>query len=223
MSIRPRAVREQGDCARTNQARRIAMGKLVVSEFITLDGIIENPGGSEDTKDGGWSFRHPAPDGQQAKFDELQAADVQLLGRVTYQGFAAAWPAMEESTGEFGKKMNAMPKVVVSTTLTEPAWNNTTVISGNLPEQVGRLKQRCDGDILVAGSATLVRSLAEHNLVDEYRLMVHPVVLGHGKRLFPEGFPAADLELAESRKVGPDVLLLTYRPPASTPGQPGPS
>ena len=124
------------------------MGKLVVSEFITLDGIIENPGSSEDTKDGGWSFRHPAPDGQQAKFDELRAADVQLLGRVTYQGFAAAWPAMEESTGEFGKKMNAMPKVVVSTTLTEPAWNNTTVISGNLPEEVARLKQRYDGDIL---------------------------------------------------------------------------
>ena len=188
------------------------MGKLVVSEFITLDGIIENPGGSEDTKDGGWSFRHPAPDGQQAKFDELRAADVQLLGRVTYQGFAAAWPAMEESTGEFGKKMNAMPKVVVSTTLTKPAWNNTTVISGNLPEEVGRLKQRYDGDILVAGSATLVRSLAERNLVDEYRLMVHPVVLGHGNRLFPEGFPAADLKLADSRNVGPDVLLLTYRP-----------
>jgi dihydrofolate reductase len=130
---------------------------------------------------------------------------------------------MEESTGEFGKKMNAMPKVVVSTTLTEPAWNNTTVISSNLPEEVGRLKQRYDGDILVAGSATLVRSLAEHNLVDEYRLMVHPVVLGHGKRLFPEGFPAADLKLADSRNVGPDVLLLTYRPATGNQSQSAPS
>jgi len=188
------------------------MGKLVVSEFITLDGVIEDPGGSEDTKHGGWSFRHPAPEGQQFKFDELQASDVQLLGRVTYDGFAAAWPTMEESTGEFGQKMNAMPKVVVSSTLTDAAWNNTTIISGNLATEVAKLKQRYDGDILVAGSATLVHSLAEYNLVDEYRLMVHPVVLGHGKRLFPDGFPVAELQLAEFRQVGPDVLLLVYRP-----------
>lgn len=191
------------------------MGKLVVSEFITLDGIIGDPGGSEDSEHGGWSFRYPAPEGQQFKFDELAAADVQLLGRVTYEGFAAAWPAMEEATGEFGQKMNAMPKAVVSATLTEAAWNNTTIISGNLAEEVAKLKQRYHGDVLVAGSATLVRSLAEHNLVDEYRLMVHPVVLGRGKRLFSDDFPAADLELAESRKVGPDVLLLIYRPAAS--------
>jgi dihydrofolate reductase len=203
--------------------KEITMGNLIVSEFITLDGIIENPGGSEDTEDGGWSFRHPAPDGQQFKFDELRASDVQLLGRITYEGFAAAWPAMEESTGEFGKKMNAMPKVVVSSTLTDPAWNNTTIISGNLPDEVARLKQRYKGDILVAGSATLVRSLAEHNLVDEYRLIIHPVVLGHGKRLFPDGSPPADLELAESRKIGPDVLLLIYRRATSTRAEPRPS
>lgn len=194
------------------------MGKVVVTEFITLDGVIENPGGSEDTKDGGWSFRHPAPDGMQFKFEELRASDVQLLGRVTYEGFAAAWPAMEASTGEFGEKMNAMPKVVVSSTLTNPKWQNTTVIRGNLPAEVATLKQRYAGDILVAGSATLVRALAEHNLVDEYRLMVHPVVLGHGKRLFPDGFPGADLELAESRKVGPDVMVLIYRPQPAEPG-----
>jgi dihydrofolate reductase len=191
------------------------MGKLVVSEFITLDGVIENPGGSEDSEHGGWSFRHPAPEGQQFKSDELAAADIQLLGRVTYEGFAAAWPAMEEATGEFGQKMNAMPKVVVSATLTEAAWNNTTIVSGNLAEEVAKLKRRYPGDVLVAGSAALVRSLAEHNLVDEYRLMVHPVVLGHGKRLFSDGFPMADLELAESRKVGPDVLVLIYRPVTS--------
>jgi dihydrofolate reductase len=191
------------------------MGRLVVSEFITLDGVIENPGGSEDSEHGGWSFRHPAPEGQQFKSDELAAADIQLLGRVTYEGFAAAWPAMEEATGEFGQKMNAMPKVVVSATLTEAAWNNTTIVSGNLAEEVAKLKRRYPGDVLVAGSAALVRSLAEHNLVDEYRLMVHPVVLGHGKRLFSDGFPMADLELAESRKVGPDVLVLIYRPVTS--------
>jgi dihydrofolate reductase len=188
------------------------MGKLIVSEFITLDGVIEDPGGSENTEHGGWSFQHPAPDGQQFKVDELQAADVQLLGRVTYQGFAAAWPAMEEAAGDFGRKMNAMPKVVVSTTLTEASWNNTTIISGDLPGEVARLKQRYDGDILVGGSATLARSLAEHNLIDEYRLMVHPVVLGHGKRLFGEGFPATGLELADCGNVGPSVLLLIYRP-----------
>jgi len=119
---------------------------------------------------------------------------------------------MEESTGDFGKKMNAMPKVVVSTTLTEAAWNNTTIISGNLAAEVNRLKERYQGDILVAGSATLVHALTELGLVDEYRLMVHPVVLGKGKRLFAEGSAGTDLELVESRKAGPDVLLLIYRP-----------
>jgi dihydrofolate reductase len=196
------------------------MGKLVVTEFISLDGIIEDPGGSEGTEHGGWSFRHPTPDGEQFKSDELGASDVQLLGRVTYEGFAAAWPAMEEATGEFGKKMNAMPKVVVSTTLTEGSWNNTTIISGNLAGEVARLKAQYDGDILVQGSATLVQALAEQGLVDEYHLMVHPVVLGKGKRLFSDGAAGTDLELVESRTVGPDVLLLTYRPASSPADKP---
>ncbi len=191
------------------------MGKLVVTEFISLDGVIEDPGGSEGSPHGGWSFRHHAPDGQAFKMAELEAADAQLLGRVTYQGFAKAWPAMEESTGEFGHKMNAMPKYVVSTTLTEATWQNTTIIASDVAASVVRVKERYTGDILVAGSATLVRSLAADNLVDEYRLMVHPVVLGSGKRLF-DGGPAADLGLTESRKAGPDVILLTYRPAAST-------
>ncbi len=188
------------------------MGKLVVTEFITLDGVIEDPGGAEGTPNGGWSFRFPAPDGQQFKVDELQSADVQLLGRVTYEGFAQNWPAMKDQAGQFGIKMNEMPKVVVSTTLTDPSWENTTVVAGSdLPGDVGKLKQRYDGDILVAGSATLVNALREHDLVDEYRLMVHPVVLGGGKRLFQGGTPT-DLELVESRKAGPDVMLLTFRP-----------
>ena len=196
------------------------MGKLVVTEFISLDGIIEDPGGSEGSEHGGWSFRHPAPDGEQFKGDELRDSDVQLLGRVTYEGFAAAWPAMEEATGDYGKKMNAMPKVVVSTTLTEPTWNNTTIISGNVADEVARLKAQYDGDILVQGSATLAQTLAEHGLVDEYRLMVHPVVLGTGKRLFSGTAAGTDLQLVGSRKVGPDVLLLIYRPASGEAGTP---
>jgi dihydrofolate reductase len=188
------------------------VGKLVVTEFVSLDGIIEDPGGAEGTPQGGWTFRFPTPEGQQYKSEELQASDVQLLGRVTYDGFAAAWPGMEEVVGEFARRMNAMPKVVVSTTLTEAAWNNTTIISGNVAEEVARLKDQYDGYILVAGSATLVDTLREHGLVDEYRLMVHPVVLGTGKRLFSDGAAGTDLQLADFRKVGPDVLLLTYRP-----------
>jgi len=199
------------------------MGKLVVTEFISLDGIIEDPGGSEGSEHGGWSFRHPAPDGEQFKGDELRDSDVQLLGRVTYEGFAAAWPAMEEATGDYGKKMNAMPKVVVSTTLTEPTWSNTTIISGNVADEVAGLKAQYDGDILVQGSATLAQTLAEHGLVDEYRLMVHPVVLGTGKRLFSGSAAGTDLQLVDSRKVGPDVLLLTYRPASGEAGTPAAS
>jgi dihydrofolate reductase len=188
------------------------MGKLVVSEFISLDGIIEDPGGAEGTRLGGWSFRFPAPDSMTYKFEELNASDVQLLGRITYEGFAAAWPGMREAAGEFGERMNSMPKVVVSTTLTDPQWENTTVISSDVPTAVRELKQRTDGDMLVAGSATLVATLRQHDLVDEYRLIVHPVVLGEGKRLFTAGDTATDLQLVESRSVGPDVLLLVYRP-----------
>jgi len=200
--------------------QEITMGKLVITEFISLDGIIEDPGGSEGSEHGGWSFRHPAPDGEQFKGDELRDSDVQLLGRVTYEGFAAAWPAMEEATGDYGKKMNAMPKVVVSTTLTEPTWNNTTIISGNVADEVARLKAQYDGDILVQGSATLAQTLADHGLVDEYRLMVHPVVLGTGKRLFSGSAAGTDLQLVGSRKVGPDVLLLIYRPASGEAGTP---
>lgn len=197
------------------------MGKLVVTEFVSLDGIIEDPGGAEGTRQGGWTFRFPAPEGQQYKFDELQASDVQLLGRVTYEGFAAAWPGLEEAAGDFARRMNAMPKVVVSTTLTEATWNNTTIIGGNVASEVARLKDQYEGDVLVAGSATLVDTLRELDLVDEYRLMVHPVVLGTGKRLFRDGAAGTDLQLVDSRKVGPDVLLLTYRPASKQDEPPG--
>jgi dihydrofolate reductase len=213
VSIPAACVRDQGELAGKSgpQDKESTMGRLVVTEFITLDGIIEDPGGSEGTRHGGWSFRHPAPEGQQFKGEELERADAQLLGRVTYEGFAAAWPSMEESGGEFAKKMNAMPKYVVSTTLTEATWTNTTILRGaDLAAEVARVKDRYQGDILVAGSAALVHSLTELGLVDEYRLMVHPVVIGTGKRLFASAGP--DLELVESRQGGPDVLLLIYRP-----------
>ena len=188
------------------------MAKLVVTEFVSLDGVFEDPGGAEGTPQGGWSFRFPAEDAMRYKFDELMASDVQLLGRVTYQGFAAAWPAREESAGEFGKRMNEMPKVVVSTTLTSADWRNTTIISGNVAAEVAALKERYVGDVLVAGSGTLAESLRRHGLVDEYRLMVHPVVLGAGKRLFADGAVPADLDLVDMRKVGPSVVVLAYRP-----------
>src|SRR5580704_2660919 len=150
---RPAFVTTVSSPVRTRAAdKEIIMGKLVVTEFISLDGIVEDPGGAEGTEQGGWSFRHPADEGQEFKGEELERADAQLLGRVTYEGFAAAWPAMEDTAGEFGKKMNAMPKVVVSTTLTEATWNNTTIFSGNRAAGVGRMKGQYQGDILVAGS-----------------------------------------------------------------------
>jgi dihydrofolate reductase len=190
------------------------MGKLVVTEFMTLDGVVEAPGGGEDFEHGGWSFEFDrGEEGDRFKLDELMASDAQLLGRVTYEGFARAWPSM---TGNpFAEKMNAMPKYVVSSTLADEAaaWNNSTVIRGDVPGQIADLKRQVAGDVLVAGSVTLVRTLAEHDLVDEYRLMVFPIVLGSGKRLFGEGSPRTVLRLADSTPVGRDgVFVLTYEP-----------
>ena len=184
------------------------MGKLIVTEFITLDGVIDSPG------EGGWSFKfNRGEDGDKFKVDELMAADAQLLGRITYQGFAQAWPSM--GNDGFGKWMNSMPKYVVSTTLTaaDATWENSTVISADVAGEVSKLKEGLAGDILVAGSGNLVTTLAEHDLVDEYRLMVFPIVLGTGKRLFSEGGKQTDLRLIDSRPVGPDgVIILTYQP-----------
>jgi dihydrofolate reductase len=191
------------------------MGDVVVTEFISLDGVIEDPGGSEDFEHGGWSFEFDRGDeGDRFKLEELMAADVQLLGRVTYQGFAASWPGMRESTGEFGEKMNSMPKHVVSTTLSDEdaSWENSTVIRDDVAGAVTALKQEADGDILVAGSATLARSLLEDGLVDRINLMMFPIVLGSGKRLFPEGIARSTLDLATVDQVGSDgALVLTYR------------
>jgi dihydrofolate reductase len=190
------------------------MGDVVVTEFITLDGVIEDPGGAEGFEHGGWNFEFDVGDeGNKFKYDELMAADAQLLGRVTYEGFAAAWPQMNED--EFGQKMNSMPKYVVSTTVSDDdaGWDNSTVIRDDLAGQVRKLKDEVHGDTLVAGSATLIKSLAADGLIDEYRLMVFPIVLGGGKRLFADGFEKAKLRLADSKPVGPDgAFVLTYRP-----------
>ena len=187
------------------------MGKVVVTEFITLDGVIEDPGGSEKTELGGWAFQFERGDeGERFKLDELTASDAQLLGRVTYDGFAAAWPAMEEATGDFGKKMNAMPKYVVSKTLQSAEWNNTTVLRGDLADEVAPLKEQYAGDILVAGSAQLVQSLLAADLVDELHLMVFPVFLGRGKRLFADETDSQRFTLADVRQTA-EVAILTLR------------
>jgi dihydrofolate reductase len=189
------------------------MGKIVVTEFVSLDGVVEDPGGSESFRHGGWSFEISRGDeGDRFKLDEAFASDALLLGRVTYEGFAGAWPSRE---GEFADKFNSMPKYVVSSKLDEPTWNNTTVLSGNLDDEVAKLKDTVAGEIVVHGSARLVQTLLEHDLVDELRLMVYPVVLGAGKRLFGETSDKKTFELADSKVVGDGVLILVYRPAAA--------
>ena len=191
------------------------MRKVVVSEFISLDGVTEDPGGAGGFDRGGWSFQFDrGPEGDKFKFDELAAADALLLGRVTYEGFAAAWPQMEEQTGEYGAWMNGYPKHVASRTLEEPLeWNNSTLIKGEIAEEVSRLKQQDGKDILVFGSGELVRTLMEHDLIDEYRLMVFPIVVGKGKRLFGDTEETKPMKLVDTKPVGPDgVIILTYEP-----------
>lgn len=188
------------------------MGQIVVTEFVSLDGVFEDPGGAEDYRHGGWTFTfNRGDDGDAFKLEELRAADAQLLGRVTYEGFAAAWPEMEHSTGEFGEKMNSMPKYVVSKTLRSAGWANSTIVSGDLVQDVTDIKARHDGDILVAGSGTLVRGLLAHGLIDELRLMVFPVVLGSGRRLFGDADELVRLSLAGTQMVGDGIAVLSYR------------
>jgi len=192
-----------------NLEQEETVSKIVVSQFVTLDGVFEDPGGSESHEHGGWALQiDRGPEGDKFKLDEVMGSDGLLLGRVTYEGFAEAWPSRE---GEFADKFNTMPKYVVSSTLGEPTWNNSTVIRGDVAGEVAALQE--GGDILVNGSGRLVKMLMENDLVDEYRLMVFPIVLGSGKRLFAEGVGKTQLRLAETKPVGPDgVVILTYRP-----------
>lgn len=186
------------------------MGRIVVTEFISLDGVVEDPGGSEDFEHGGWAFEFSrGEDGDRFKLDETMNSDALLLGRVTYEGFAEAWP---ERTGEFADKFNSMPKYVVSSTLGEPGWSNSTVLRDDLAGAVAELRARHDGDVVVHGSARLVQSLLEHDLVDELRLMQFPVVLGSGKRLWGSTGSKRPLRLGHSQVVGDGVAVLVYEP-----------
>jgi dihydrofolate reductase len=184
------------------------MANIVVTEFISLDGVIEDPGGSENFKHGGWTFEISTGDeGMQFKVDETMNSDAMMLGRVTYEGFAEAWP---ERDGEFADRFNSMPKYVVSSTLRDPSWTNTTVLDGDLPSAVARVNEQHGGDVVVHGSAQLVQGLLAADLVDELRLMVFPVVLGSGKRLFAETDDKKPLKLTDSKVVGDGVAILTY-------------
>jgi dihydrofolate reductase len=187
------------------------MRKIVVSEFVSLDGVMEDPGGAEGYAHGGWTFKYPDPEGMKYKLDEVMTHDAMLLGRVTYQGFAAAWPSVTDEVG-FADKMNGMPKFVVSTTLDSVEWSNSTLIKTDVERQIAELKEQPGQDILVAGSRTLVQTLLAADLVDEYRLMVFPVVLGSGKRLFGDSVDVRPLTLADSRALDSGTLILTYRP-----------
>jgi dihydrofolate reductase len=184
------------------------MGRIVVTEFVSLDGVMEDPGGSENFKYGGWSFEFDRGDaGNKFKLDETLSSTALLLGRVTYEGFAAAWPSRE---GEFADKFNTMPKYVVSSTLREATWNNSTVLRGDVGEEAAKLRREQDGDVVVHGSARLVQTLLERDLVDEVRLMVFPVVLGSGKRLFGATSDMKRLRLVDSKTVGDGVAILIY-------------
>jgi dihydrofolate reductase len=187
------------------------MGRIVVTEFVSLDGVMEDPGGSEHTKNGAWTFKYNRGDeGNKFKVDETNNAEAQLLGRVTYEGFAEAWP--QRSGDPFSDKFNSMPKYVISQTLKKADWNNSTILKGNVVEEVKNLKQRLKGDILVSGSARLVQTLIANDLVDQLNLMVFPVILGTGKRLFGETSAMKPLQLAESKTVGDGIAILIYRP-----------
>jgi dihydrofolate reductase len=186
------------------------MGKLVITEFITLDGTIEDPGGAEQTPYGGFAFKFDqGADGPKFKLDELMAADAQLLGRVTYEGFAKAWPAMNDNP--FGEKFNSMPKHVVTSTLDDLEWNNSHVVRGDLAEEIAKLKAQYDGDLLLAGSATLAQSLLRLDLVDQINLMVFPLLAGAGKKLFPQDGSQLPFELAETAQAGQTVTMILRR------------
>jgi dihydrofolate reductase len=183
------------------------MGRIVITEFVSLDGVMEAPGG-EDFKYKNWTFEFDrGEDGNRFKLDEALGADALLLGRVTYESFANAWPSRE---GEFADKFNAMPKYVVSSTLENPEWNNTTVLDGDVVEAVARLRRELDGEIQVPGSRRLAQTLIEHDLVDELHLMIFPVVLGTGRRLFGETSDRKTMRLTDSKTVGEGITILVY-------------
>jgi dihydrofolate reductase len=190
------------------------MSRIVAAEYVTADGVMQDPGGVGEIEDGGWS--NPYWSDELAKFqtDLLFASDALLLGRITYEGFAASWPDLEHEAGEFATKMNTMPKYVASRTLKETEWN-ASLIHGEIPDEVEKLKQRSGQTLLIYGSGALVNTLLPHDLIDQYRLMIHPVVLGHGKRLFRAGDRTL-LRLVDANTTSTGVLIADYEPAANS-------
>jgi len=206
--------REAGRNPRTREAHQLRkeneMGRIVVTEYISVDGVVEAPSGTEEFERVGWTDDFSrGPEGDTFKVEETMASDALLLGRVTYDGFAPVWPHVE---GDFADKFNTMPKYVVSSTLESPEWNNTTVLSGDVVEEVATLKRRYERDIVVHGSPQLVQTLIEHDLVDELRLQVYPVIVGAGKRLFGETAEKRNLRLVETKTFDDGIHVLVYRP-----------
>jgi dihydrofolate reductase len=185
--------------------------RVVAVEYVTVDGVMQDPGGVGEIEHGGWSNAYFDEELGRVQFDQLFASDALLLGRVTFDGFAAAWPSMEETEGEFAVRMNALPKYVASRTLSEPLPWNGTLLGGDVVEEVAKLKQQPGRDLLIYGSGELVNALHPHGLIDEYTLMVFPVTLGVGKHLFREGTDKSDLSLTDARTTDSGVALLTYR------------
>jgi dihydrofolate reductase len=181
--------------------------RLVATEYLSLDGVFEEPGQ--------WSFPFFSDEVAQFKWRELQASDALLLGRKTYEGFAAAWPTME-GTGEFGEKMNSMPKHVVSATLEQVEWSGSELVEGDLATGIAELKGRPGGDLLLSGSGELFHGLRQADLIDLYRFMVHPIVLGEGARLFPDGFERTTLALSHHEVFDSGIVILEYEPAASS-------
>jgi dihydrofolate reductase len=189
------------------------VAKLIVSEFVSLNGVMEAPGGEPTHPHSGWTFESIYGEDHYAyKDEELSEAEVLLLGRKTYEGFAAAWPERLGTGDPFAEKINTMPKYVVSSTLTDPEWENTTVLSGDPVEEVRKLKESDPGTITVQGSATLVHALAEADLVDEYRVMIHPVLVAGGLRMFPDPDDMKKLKLTDTRTYESGIVVLVYEP-----------
>jgi dihydrofolate reductase len=185
------------------------MGKVVATEFLSLDGVMEDPGGADKTfEHSGWTGAFGADDLWKFKLDELSASDALLLGRTTYEGFAAAWPSVQDEQG-FADRMNSLPKFVVSKTLKSPGWSNSRVVTGDIAAEVAALKRQFTRDILIGGSAALVQALTELKLIDEYHLLIYPVVLGSGKRLFVQ-LPITRLTLVDAKQFSSGIVGITY-------------
>jgi dihydrofolate reductase len=186
------------------------VGRIIVTEFVSLDGVMEAPGGGEDYKHAGWTFKiNRGEEGNKFKVKETSDSEALLLGRVTYEGFAKAWPSRE---GEFADKFNRMPKYVITSTLKKADWNNSTILSGDVTEEITKLKKKLKGNIVVHGSAQLVQALVANDLIDELRLMVFPVILGSGKKLFGGMDEKKSMKLISSQTVGDGVGILIYEP-----------